>query len=55
MAVSLGGSGRLWILQEGLRQGPLLLSNPYQVLSFEGNVNEEEGGCGRLPRFPGRE
>lgn len=54
VSVSLWGSGCLWISQEGLRRGPLLLSNPYQVLSSQGNVHEEEGGLGRLLRFPAR-
>lgn len=54
MSVSLGESGWLWMLQEGLRRGPLLLSTPHQVLSSEGNVNNEGGGFGRLVRFPER-
>ena len=54
VSVSLRGSGCLWILQEGLRRGPLLFSNPYQVLSSEGNVKAEEGGFGRLLRFSER-
>lgn len=46
VSVSLWGSGCLWILQEGLRQGPLLLIQ-YQVFFSEGNVNVEGGGFGR--------